>query len=48
MKIESGVISVILPTYNESEGISDLIQKIHGELDDIGRPFEILVIDDGS
>jgi len=48
MQTETSNISVILPAYNESEGVSSLIQGIQTTLEAIGRPFEILVIDDGS
>src|SRR3989344_1206748 len=39
-------LSIILPTYNESENIIPLIEEIMNKLSRI--PFEILVIDDNS
>jgi glycosyltransferase involved in cell wall biosynthesis len=41
-------ISVILPAYNESAVIYDVVASVKNVLDDIGDPYEILVIDDGS
>lgn len=41
-------ISVILPAYNESEGLKEIIHRIQEILREYGDPFEILVIDDGS
>ena len=35
---------VIIPTYNEKENISAMIDKVFS----LPEPFEILVIDDGS
>jgi dolichol-phosphate mannosyltransferase len=39
-------ISVILPTYNESESILPFVEEIHAVL--AGREHEILVVDDNS
>jgi glycosyltransferase involved in cell wall biosynthesis len=41
-------ISIIIPAYNESAVIFDVVSKIKDVLDKNGDPFEILVIDDGS
>ena len=40
-----GLVSIVLPTYNEQETISDRIQSI---LDSVGDPIEIIVVDDDS
>ena len=37
-------VSVVIPAFNESETIADLVQRIHQRYPD----FEIMVIDDGS
>lgn len=35
---------VIIPTYNEKENIENIIRTVFG----LSKPFDILVIDDGS
>lgn len=44
--MNSGLVSVILPTYNEKDNIIDLIQAVHRELKD--QSYEIIVVDDQS
>jgi dolichol-phosphate mannosyltransferase len=44
--VDSELISVILPTYNEKDHIVPLIRAIHGALKD--RPHEIIIVDDQS
>jgi glycosyltransferase involved in cell wall biosynthesis len=41
-------LSIFLPVYNEEENLSPLHAKLTGALDDLGRSYEILYIDDGS
>ena len=41
-------ISVIIPAYNEKEGIVPVAAGIHGVMKTLGRPYEIIVVDDGS
>jgi glycosyltransferase involved in cell wall biosynthesis len=41
-------ISVILPAYNESAVIFDVVSEVKNVLDAVGDTYEILVIDDGS
>ena len=43
--ISPGLVSIILPTYNEKETIEDRIQSI---LESVGDPIEIIVVDDDS
>ncbi len=40
--------SIVLPTYNESENISILMEKIEGTLSEYQGKFEIIVVDDNS
>lgn len=40
-----GLISIILPTYNEAENIVSLVEEICASLD---QPFEVIVVDDDS
>jgi polyisoprenyl-phosphate glycosyltransferase len=42
------LISVVLPAYNESEGLPTVIESILGVLDQTGFSHEIIVVDDGS
>jgi len=41
-------ISVVVPAYNEAESITILVGEIEAALDPLGRPYEIVIIDDGS
>ncbi len=41
-------ISVLLPAYDEAAHIADHLRRLLARLEADGRPFEILVIDDGS
>jgi len=41
-------ISVLIPAVNEAEIIADIIGRVCVTLDGLNRPYEILVIDDGS
>jgi len=41
-------ISIILPAFQEEQGISPLLDHIRKVMDRLGRPWEILVVDDGS
>ncbi len=41
-------ITIVLPSFNEEENLVPLIQEFCRVLDPIGRPYEILVVDDGS
>jgi glycosyltransferase involved in cell wall biosynthesis len=45
---ERPAISVIVPIYNERESIAPLCEGLFGVLDDIGRHFEVICINDGS
>ena len=41
-------ISVLIPLLNEQESLPELQQRLHDTLDDIGKPYEIIYINDGS
>jgi glycosyltransferase involved in cell wall biosynthesis len=41
-------VSVILPVYNEEGNLEELHRKLVGVLDRLGRPYEVLFVDDGS
>ena len=41
-------ISIVLPVYNEAGSLPDLIPEIKAVLGSLGRPYEIVAVDDGS
>jgi undecaprenyl-phosphate 4-deoxy-4-formamido-L-arabinose transferase len=41
-------ISVVIPVYNEQEVLSGLFARLYPALDALGRPYEIIFVDDGS
>lgn len=40
--------SVIAPVYNEIEGLREFYQVLRGVMEDLGEPWELLLVDDGS
>lgn len=41
-------LSVVVPLYNEEGNVAELHKKIYEAVQEIGRPFEIIFVDDGS
>lgn len=41
-------VSVVIPVYNEEDGLPALFARLYPALDALGRPYEILFINDGS
>jgi undecaprenyl-phosphate 4-deoxy-4-formamido-L-arabinose transferase len=41
-------ISVVIPVYNEQEVLPGLFTRLYPALDALGRPYEIIFVDDGS
>jgi undecaprenyl-phosphate 4-deoxy-4-formamido-L-arabinose transferase len=41
-------ISVVIPVYNEQGTLEEVIRRTVGVLDALGRPYELIVVDDGS
>lgn len=41
-------VSVVVPAYNEEQGIGSLIEQVSSEMVKRGGAFELLVVDDGS
>lgn len=44
----SGGISVIIPLYNEAESIGPLFEQLCPVLRSLSRPYEVILVDDGS
>ncbi len=42
------MISLVIPVYNEEVIIDELLQRSVGTMEEIGEPFEIIIVDDGS
>jgi undecaprenyl-phosphate 4-deoxy-4-formamido-L-arabinose transferase len=41
-------ISVVVPVYDEEQGLPALFARLYPALDALGRPYELIFIDDGS
>ncbi len=41
-------ISILIPVYNESDSIDSLLDELEFVMSQISRPYEVLLIDDGS
>ncbi len=41
-------ISLVIPLYNEQDSIPELHQQVSAALEAYGRPYEVIVVDDGS
>src|SRR5271170_6248892 len=41
-------VSVIIPVYNEEEGLPLLFERLYPALDALGRSYEVVFVDDGS
>ena len=41
-------LSVVIPLYNEEENVPPLYDELTAALSDLGRPYEVIVVDDGS
>ena len=44
----ASLISVILPVFNEAENLRQLVPALFASLEPLGRPYELIVVDDGS
>ncbi|HSB70813.1 MAG TPA: glycosyltransferase [Candidatus Methylomirabilis sp.] len=41
-------VSVVIPVYNEEGNLEPLSERLHRVLTGVGRPFEVIFVDDGS
>ena len=44
----SPYLSLVIPVYNEQENVPELLRRVGAALAQVGRPFEVIVCDDGS
>src|SRR5215217_9381652 len=48
MPVDSPYLSLVIPCYNEQENVPTLLTRVAASLEKIGKPFEVILIDDGS
>src|ERR1700722_14072250 len=41
-------LSLVIPAYNEQEVVPELLTRVSAALEKIGKPFEVIIVDDGS
>src|SRR5919201_258787 len=41
-------LSVVIPVYNEEEGLPTLFARLYPALDALGRSYEVIFVNDGS
>ncbi|MBI4242098.1 MAG: glycosyltransferase, partial [Candidatus Rokubacteria bacterium] len=41
-------VSVVIPVYNEEANLELLYERLQRVLEDVGRPYEVIFVDDGS
>jgi dolichol-phosphate mannosyltransferase len=41
-------LSLVIPAYNEQENVNVLLERVSAALTQTGRPFEVVIVDDGS
>ena len=46
--MDNQLISVVIPVYNEAAAITQDLEIINHTLQALGRPFEVIVVNDGS
>jgi dolichol-phosphate mannosyltransferase len=46
--VEDPFLSLVIPCYNEQENVDVLLDRVNGAMSLLDRPFEVLLIDDGS
>ena len=45
---KTGLLSVVVPVFNEERGLPRLVERLTAALDALGRPWEVVFVDDGS
>ena len=46
--MEDPVLSVVVPCYNEQDGVEECHRRLRGVLEALGIPWEIVFVNDGS
>ena len=41
-------LSVVVPVHNERENLEPLVREVRAALEGLGRPWELVLVDDGS
>ena len=44
----AGVVSIVIPIFNEEENVARLYDALNAVLPSLNRPYEIILVDDGS
>jgi undecaprenyl-phosphate 4-deoxy-4-formamido-L-arabinose transferase len=47
-RFQTPAVSIVIPVYNEEANLEPLYMRLEPVLEDLGRPYEVLFIDDGS
>jgi glycosyltransferase involved in cell wall biosynthesis len=42
------MISVVIPVYNEEDGVDKVVDQVHAVMVATGEPYEVIAVDDGS
>ncbi len=48
LSFTAGSLSVVVPVYNSQDTLSELVRRLRETLTPLGRPFEIIMVNDGS
>src|SRR3982751_5471873 len=48
MDDQNPYLSLVIPAYNEQENIPTLLTRVEASLRQLNKPFEVIIIDDGS
>jgi undecaprenyl-phosphate 4-deoxy-4-formamido-L-arabinose transferase len=46
--LSDATISVVIPVFNEEAGLQNLFDRLYPALDQLGRKYEVIFVDDGS
>jgi len=41
-------LSLVIPAFNEEENVPELLKRVEAALAALGRPYEVVIVDDGS
>ena len=41
-------LSLVIPAFNEQEVVPELLRRVPAALEKLGKPFEVIIVDDGS